>query len=213
MARKPRQIHGQSRTRFHHKWRSIIDRCENPNCMAYHRYGGRGITVCDEWRNDFLAFQRWAMATGYRNGLTIERRNNNGNYEPSNCIWIPMSKQARNTSKTVYISAFSETKPLMEWLEDDRFVVNRYTFESRVKMGWSPEEAMSLPPNKRRPRPAGLRQKPRGNEHYLTMFGETKIVQAWAEDPRCRVCGATFRQRLFTGWSPEKALTTPPSNS
>jgi hypothetical protein len=71
-------------------------RCVNPNKQHYEHYGGRGITVCDEWREDFQTFYDWAMANGYSDDLTIDRIDNDGDYEPSNCQWIT---QAENTRK------------------------------------------------------------------------------------------------------------------
>ena len=90
--------HGLYQTRLHRIWRGMKQRCSNPNKQHYDRYGGRGIKVCDEWENDFQAFYNWAMSNGYRDDLTIDRIDNDGDYEPSNCQWIT---QAENTSKAI----------------------------------------------------------------------------------------------------------------
>ena len=71
-------------------------RCTNPNTKDYRYYGAKGIQVCDEWK-EFENFFYWAMANGYKDGLTIERKDNDKNYEPSNCTWIPANRQQRNT--------------------------------------------------------------------------------------------------------------------
>lgn len=78
-------------------------RCYNPNQKHYNRYGGRGITVCEEWKNDFQAFYDWSMSHGYKEGLTIDRIDNDGNYEPSNCRWVTQAEQ--NLNKTQRKSA------------------------------------------------------------------------------------------------------------
>ena len=75
-------------------------RCYNPNFIYYCNYGGRGIIICDEWLNDFKAFYEWAINNGYKEGLTIDRINNDGIYEPSNCRWITRAEQNRNQRKT-----------------------------------------------------------------------------------------------------------------
>ena len=78
-------------------------RCYNPNSSEYENYGGRGIRICDEWRNDFKPFYIWAVSNGYTDELTIERVNVNGNYEPENCKWASVSEQANNKRNTIKI--------------------------------------------------------------------------------------------------------------
>lgn len=77
-------------------WINMKQRCTNPNNRSYKDYGKRGISVCEEWLNDFKNFYEWAMQNGYQNGLTLDRINNNGNYEPSNCRWTTMLIQRHN---------------------------------------------------------------------------------------------------------------------
>ncbi len=88
--------HGQSKTRLYTIWSHMIQRCENPNSNRFHLYGGRGISVCPEWRHDFIAFQKWALENGYSEDLTIDRIDPDGNYEPSNCRWATASEQNKN---------------------------------------------------------------------------------------------------------------------
>lgn len=90
-----RTIHGDSRTSLYKRWTAMHQRCENPNNDSFHNYGGRGITVCDEW-NDYETFKEWSLANGYRKGLTIDRIDVNGNYEPDNCRWATYSTQLSN---------------------------------------------------------------------------------------------------------------------
>jgi hypothetical protein len=109
--------HGLSKSRIHALWRKVIDRCNNPNASNYQNYGGRGITIYDVWKGDFVSFYCWAMSNGYDEGLSLERIDVNGNYEPSNCKWIELHEQSRNKRDTKYAEINGVTKPLIEWAE------------------------------------------------------------------------------------------------
>ena len=96
--------HGMNYTRIHIVWTAMKERCENPNHKHYKHYGGRGITVCDEWRKDFVAFKDWAYANGYdenapKGQCTLDRIDVNKNYSPDNCRWVSMAEQAKNKRK------------------------------------------------------------------------------------------------------------------
>lgn len=94
-----RKTHGMTETRLYRIWCHMKSRCEQPNNNRYYRYGARGIRVCDEWKNSFESFYEWAMNNGYREDLTIERKDNDGNYCPENCEWITLAEQAKNKEK------------------------------------------------------------------------------------------------------------------
>lgn len=122
--------HKQSGTRLYEIWQSMKSRCNNPNNARYARYGGRGIRVCDEWMNDFSAFYQWANANGYREDLTIDRIDNDGDYDPSNCRWASGKEQSRNRSTNVDIKIGNSTRTLTEWCEifevDSKTIFARY---------------------------------------------------------------------------------------
>lgn len=94
----PNKTHGLSKHPIYQKWKGMTDRCYDNKNSNYHRYGGRGITICDEWRSDFKLFYEWAINNGWEDGLEIDRQNNDGNYEPSNCRFVTTVVNTRNTS-------------------------------------------------------------------------------------------------------------------
>ena len=149
---KNNKTHGMRGTRLYYIWCGIKRRCLNPNSKPYDRYGGRGITICDEWKNDFMNFYNWAMANGYQENLTIDREDNNGNYEPSNCRWVTMKVQANNRRKAKYSSRThclefnGEIHSLMEWSRITG--INYGTLQRRMELGWSTEKALTTPVKK-----------------------------------------------------------------
>lgn len=140
---KSRTSHGLSKTRIYSIWCEMKKRCYKENDPAFRRYGGRGISVCDEWNNSFLSFYKWSMNNGYNDSLTIDRIDNDGNYCPTNCRWASKKEQSRNTSKTIRISIGGETKSLSDWC--DALHISSSTVRKRISDGWSEEDALLTP--------------------------------------------------------------------
>jgi hypothetical protein len=137
--------HSGRRTRLYSIWQNMKQRCYNANVPAFPLYGGRGISVCEEWRTDFQVFKAWADGRGYADNLTLERVDVNGNYEPSNCKWIPLPDQSANRRSSITKSYDGETKILSEWAKDPRCVVGYHTLYARIRNGWDMHRAMTLP--------------------------------------------------------------------
>ncbi len=176
--------HGKTNTREFSTWTDIQTRCHNPNSTGYADYGGRGITVCDRWRESFLNF---LADMGERpKGMTIERDNNDGPYSPDNCRWATRTEQARNKRNSVRVPGH-EGKALAELAEAAG--ITRSGMWLRVKKGKTPEV---LRPSKR----VGC----------VTFNGVTDTYKGWAQ--RTGLRASTIAMRLTKqGWPVEKALT------
>lgn len=109
--------HKMSGTRIYSEWQGMQGRCYNKGSARYADWGGRGIEVCEQWRNSFESFYTWAMANGYQDNLTIDRIDNNGNYCPENCRWVGQQEQCRNRRSNINITIGNSTRTLMEWCE------------------------------------------------------------------------------------------------
>lgn len=138
------KTHGKSSSRLYRIWQNMKSRCTNDGIEAYKDYGGRGITICDEWKNDFQAFHDWAMANGYSDELSIDRISVNGNYEPSNCRWATRKEQANNKNDNNKITLKGETHTLAEWSVITG--IKRATIKSRLDAGMDVEKALTEKP-------------------------------------------------------------------
>lgn len=141
--------HGESTHPLYKVWQHILSRCSDPKIKAYPNYGGRGISVCEEWRKDFMVFKTWAHANGWERGLDLDREDNDGDYTPENCRFVTRKVNQRNKRTNRRITAFGETKTLAEWAEDPRCQVSPSSLSWRISSGWPPEAAISAPKNTR----------------------------------------------------------------
>lgn len=132
------------RTPLYNAWINMRQRCVNSFNPKYSRYGGRGIIVCDEW-NNFKAFENWSLSNGYKPGLTLNRRDNNGDYTPNNCEWTTFKAQSNNTRRNVRLTVDGETKTVIQWAEDRRCLVDAQTIYKRLNNGWVARDAVLQP--------------------------------------------------------------------
>lgn len=141
IAEKNRQ-RGRKPTRLCGIYKHMLERCYNQKSAMYYRYGGRGITVCDEWKDSFISFRAWALENGYSEHLTIDRIDNDGNYTPENCRWSTVEVQANNRSTNHYITYNGETDTMANWSK--KTGINYGTLQTRVELGW-PVEKLFIP--------------------------------------------------------------------
>ena len=142
---KAKTTHHLTGTRIYRIWRGMKTRCENSNDYHYKFYGERGIRVCAEWQ-EFEPFYDWAIANGYTDDLTLDRIENNGNYEPSNCRWVTQKEQSNNTRKNRVITHNGISHTLYEWANSVNMQPG--TFAYRINSGWSMERALKTPVRK-----------------------------------------------------------------
>lgn len=134
--------HGYVGTRVYKEWQGMIARTTNPNQTGYHNYGGRGITVCEEWKKP-EPFIEWSLKNGYDDTLTLDRIDVNGNYEPDNCRWIPLKDQHSNKRTNKILEYNNEIHTQRQWSEITG--IPETTIRSRLRLGWTVEEALSIP--------------------------------------------------------------------
>jgi len=128
-------------------WAAILTRCENPNAKCYKNYGGRGIAVCEEW-HDPAVFIDWALAHGWKKGLSIDRIDNNGNYEPDNCRWVTSKENNRNRRSNHLISFDGKVQTMAEWA--DELNISYHALKHRInELDWPAERALAEPVKKR----------------------------------------------------------------
>ena len=139
---KSNKIHKCSDKKLMGVWRSMMYRCQNKKSNRYHRYGGRGIKVCDEWQ-DIDTFTDWALANGYQHGLTIDRIDLDGMYCPENCRFVDIMEQANNRSTSAFVEYKGERKTVTQWSRITGLQAS--TIYYRLKHGWSVEDALEKP--------------------------------------------------------------------
>lgn len=145
--RKAKQTkHGDGHSRLNGVWTNMKQRCYNPKRVDYAKYGKRGITVCDEWKNDYAAFRDWAIANGYdlqakRGQCTIERIDVNGNYEPSNCRIATQKEQCNNLRKNVLIEIDGRTQTLKQWADESG--LNEAKIRYRYRNGYTGSDLLN----------------------------------------------------------------------
>lgn len=179
-------------------WRNMRQRCMNPKVPNYHRYGGRGITICMEWDS----FERFIEDMGRKPSpdRSLERRDNNGNYEPSNCYWAVRDEQENNKERSVRLTWRGRTLSLAQWAREQKMPYE--LVRQRYRYGWDVEDIFTAQKNKY--------HKPRRHEsrsRLITYEGKTRTVTEWAKE--LGMSYEVIRARLRYGWDAEKILTTP----
>ena len=147
--------HKMTGSRIYSIWQAMKSRCYYDKNKRFKYYGGRGITVCDEWKNSFISFYEWSMKNGYdenaeRGQCTIDRIDVNGNYEPNNCRWATIKQQANNTRRNHFIEYNGKTQTVSQWANE--LGVEPDSIFNRLQKGFTEEEALTLKFYERRKR-------------------------------------------------------------
>ena len=169
-------------------------RCYNENNVNYKYYGGKGVTICDEWLLSFENFFDWAINNGYNENLTIDRIDSEKEYSPDNCKWSTKKEQAYNRSMSVRLTLNGRTMYMTEWAEE--LEIDKKILSWRYNNGWSDEEILSRPRDYK--------------ESKLSLNGKTHSMSEWSRITGIKV--ATISDRMKKGWSVEDALTKSPND-
>lgn len=221
---------GRKRERLYRIFIAMKTRCNNPNAKNYHDYGGRGITVCDEWVHNYPAFKEWALTHGYSDDLSLDRRDNEKGYTPENCRWATRRQQNNNRRNVKRYTFRGKTQSLADWSRETG--ISKNILESRINKGWATPVALTFPPDAKLPNytlkmrmpiinekmknrrlhsshEKGWKRHPQSSHGKLyEINGEKKTLRAWAEEYEMNF--GTVESRIKrNGWSLEKALTTP----
>lgn len=142
------KTHGMKKTRLYRIWSGMKDRCLNPKSKYWNAYGGRGITIFQDWIDSFESFRDWAYQSGYSEKLTIDRIDNNKGYSPDNCRWATYKEQENNRRNNHILTINGISKTASEWA--DYYGISSNVFISRIDSGWSIEKAISTPLKRRK---------------------------------------------------------------
>ena len=135
--------HGETGTRLYNIWHGMKQRSNYKKNISYKHYGGKGIKVCKAWEEDYVKFRDWAMSNGYESHLTIDRIDNAGNYEPSNCRWATVKEQSNNKSTNKNLKYNGQSKTVSEWAKE--FSMNNSTLSMRLEAGWGVKKSLKTP--------------------------------------------------------------------
>ena len=181
--------HGKVGSRVHSVWGAMKQRCYNKNTKWYHNYGGRGIAVCDRWKDSFENF--YADMGDPESGYTLDRIDNDGDYEPSNCKWSTRTEQANNTRSTVYLEMDGKRQSIHDWARESDIPYE--TLRGRYRMGWDDVRILTEKPMK-----MNTTMNYKGKQMRLSELAEIAGIKA-----------TTLHQRLFKyNWSLDRAMTT-----
>lgn len=140
--------HGMTGSRIHNIWLNMRYRCRNKKDTTYKNYGARGIDICDEWYDNFQNFYEWSIDNGYTDDLTIDRIDNNGNYEPSNCRWVSFVDQQYNKRGTVHVYDKNMEYTIKDLSDITGICCN--TIRTRIRRGWSVDDILKTPLGRKR---------------------------------------------------------------
>jgi len=184
-------LHWKDRKQLFHAWRNMKARCANENLPLFKNHGGRGISFCTKW-DSFEPFLSWALTNGFKRGLSLDRKNNDGNYTPENCRWATRKEQNTNQRSNHHVSFKGKTQSILQWAKE--YDLKYGTLYHRLfNLRWPIEQALTTPLAAKTP-------------SSITFNGKTQSIPQWAEEYDLKY--VTLFSRLRKGWPIEQALKT-----
>ena len=209
--REPRRnaTHGMSKSKMYQVWASIKSRCYDPKSPSFEDYGKRGITMHSSWKASFEEFLFYVAQLPHfdTDGYTIDRINNDGNYEPGNVRWATKFEQARNKSVNRLLTFNGKTQCIAQWAEE--LNTDDHVLVMRLSRNWDVERVLTTPVIPRGPKSTKKESSNRRTRRLLTFRGKAQNLAAWARE--LGMVRLTIHDRLKRGWTVEEALGTPAS--
>ena len=179
---------GENERILRHRFLGMMARCYKEDSVNYKYYGGRGITVCDEWKDNFDNFYSWSIENGFRKDLSIDRIDNNKGYSPTNCKWATKEEQMYNRSMSVELTLDNKTMYMTEWSQE--LNIDKKTLSWRYRQGWSDEKILTTKPSDR--------------EIKITYKNETHTMSEWSKI--LNIPKSRLSNRKRRGWTDKETI-------
>lgn len=192
----PKYKHGKTGHKLHNVFNGMKQRCYDPNHVRYGKYGGKGITICDEWLRDFMSFYDWCMENGWKEGLTVDRIDHDLGYSPDNCRIVSYAVQSNNLSNNRMVTWRGRTQTITQWSRETGLRFN--TIKNRIKNGWDMDDVMT--------KPARKINYQHESKHMIEWNGKTQSLTEWSKELDIHY-DILYTRVIRDGWDLDRAFS------